>query len=89
MGSAHVAVLVADAADALTKQDLVIATHAREQGRGVVLLLNKADAVTDMASKEKSVSAAISRKLPEFGKLPCISLSAKTGRNVDGVIPAV
>lgn len=54
MASAHVVILVVDASEGVTDQDLTLLGHALESGRGLVIALNKWDNLsTDQRAKVK------------------------------------
>ncbi|HVO00899.1 MAG TPA: ribosome biogenesis GTPase Der [Candidatus Cybelea sp.] len=86
---AHVAVLVLDANDMLEKQDLTIARHIVEEGRGLVIAANKWDAVEDKNAALKKLKDRIDYSLPQVKGVPVITISAMTGRNLDKLMAAV
>jgi GTP-binding protein len=86
---AHVAVLVLDAALGIEKQDLAIAGTVVEEGRALVIAVNKWDLVRD----RREVLARIGERLEtSFGQVRCIRMvpvSALTGQGLDRLLPAV
>jgi GTP-binding protein len=86
---AHVAVLVLDAAVGIEKQDLAIAGTVVEEGRGLVIAINKWDLVRD----RRPVLAQIGERLEtSFGQVRGIRMapvSALTGQGLDRLLPAV
>jgi GTP-binding protein len=86
---AHVAVLVIDAALGIEKQDLAIAGTVVEEGRALVIAINKWDLVRD----RREVLARIAERLEtSFGQVRCIRMipvSALTGQGLDRLLPAV
>ena len=86
---AHVAVLVLDANDMLEKQDLTIARHVIEEGRGLVIAANKWDAIEDKSAALKKLRDRIDYSLPQVKGVPVVTLSAMTGRNLDKLMAAV
>jgi GTP-binding protein len=85
---ANVVALVIDATEGLERQDLTIARMIGEEGRAPLLVGNKADLVTDAAAVRRRLAARVETSLPQLRGLATILLSAKTGRNVDGLLPA-
>ena len=80
---ADVAVLVLDAADGLTAQDAHVAGYVVEEGRGLVIAVNKWDIVEDKTHKSFDEFAAnLRRELPFIDYAPVVSISAKTGQRV-------
>jgi GTPase len=89
IGLAHVAILVVDAELGLDKQELTIASLVLEEGRAVVIALNKWDLVEKGSAKLKAVSERLARSLPQARGAPVVTVSAKTGRNLDALVEAV
>ncbi len=84
-----VAVLVVDATQALEKQDVTIAARAVEQGRPVVVALNKWDLVEDAAAVRREVTDRARQRLSEVPGVPLVPVSALTGRGIDRLLRAV
>ena len=79
---ADVAILLVDATEGITAQDTHIAGYAIEAGVGLVLAVNKWDAVEHSEERTHDMEAVIAR---EFHFAPWMGhrfVSAKTGRNV-------
>ena len=84
---ADVAVLVLDAADGLTAQDAHVAGYVVEEGKGLVIAVNKWDIVEDKTHKTfDEFSADLRRELPFIDYAPIVSISAKTGQRVQKVL---
>ncbi len=84
---ADVAVLVLDAADGLTAQDAHVAGYVVEEGRGLVIAVNKWDIVEDKTHKTfDEFAAGLRRELPFIDYAPIVSISAKTGQRVQKVL---
>jgi len=86
---AEVAILVMDATQALEKQDLQIADLVAEEGRALVLALNKWDLVTDRAARLKELEEALEETLVQVRGLPLVPISAQTGLGLDRLMEAV
>jgi GTP-binding protein len=86
---AHVAVLVLDANDMLEKQDLTIARHIVEEGRGLVIAANKWDSVEDKPAALAKLRDRIDYSLPQVKGVPVVTISAITGKNLDKLMAAV
>lgn len=78
----HIAVVVLDAAEGISEQDARICGYAFEQGRGIILALNKWDLVKQDAEKRKQLEKAIDRQLHFASFAPRLKLSALTGVGV-------
>lgn len=84
---AHCALLVIDAAAGVTTGDLAIAGIARDLHRSVVTLINKWDLLDDDGRRRLDDSWP---RLAELLSEPeRVNLSAKTGRGVEKIFPAV
>ncbi len=86
---AHVAVLLVDATQPLERQDLAIAESVVEEGRALVLAVNKWDLVSDQRATMAEIKRRIEQSLPRVKGLPVVTLSARTGRGVPKLLPAV
>src|SRR3954451_16385556 len=84
---ADVAVLVLDAHDGLTAQDAHVAGYVIEEGRGLVIAVNKWDIVEDKTHKSfDELAATLRRELAFIDYAPIVSISAKTGQRVQKVL---
>ena len=87
VGRADVAVLVIDAPDGLTAQDAHVAGFVLEEGRGLVLAVNKWDIVADKTDRTfDEYAAGIRAEVPFLELAPIVSISAKTGQRVSKVL---
>ncbi len=86
---AQMVVLVVDADQPLEKQDLTIARRVVDEGRGLVIAINKWDAVKDRAGTLELVRDRLQTSLPQIRGVRIVTLSAKTGKGVDRLLPAV
>jgi GTPase len=86
---AEVAVLVLDAEQMLERQDLSIARQVEEEGRALVLAVNKWDLVEDKEAARRKLRERIEESLPQLQGLAAVMLSAKTGRGVERLMPAI
>jgi GTP-binding protein len=84
---ADVAVLVLDAHDGLTAQDAHVAGYVIEEGRGLIIAVNKWDIVEDKTHKTfDEFAAKLRRDLAFIDYAPIVSISAKTGQRVQKVL---
>ena len=86
---AEVVVLVVDATTPLERQDLTIARLVAQEGRALVLALNKWDLVADPGTTMAEMRDTLTTQLADVRGVPCVPLSALTGRHVDRLLPAV
>ncbi len=86
---AHVVVLVIDATQAFDRQELALAGLVADEGRALVVALNKWDLVDDPAPALARLRHAIDHGLPDVRGVPVVTLSALTGRGMPRLMPAV
>ena len=86
---AEVVVLVLDATDLLEKQDLAIARLVVDEGRALVIAVNKWDLIEDKPVALQKLKDRIETSLPQIKGVRTVTLSAQTGRNLDRLMTAV
>ncbi len=86
---AQVVVLVLDAADMLEKQDLAIARLVIDEGRALVIAANKWDAIADKPAALRKLKHRVEKSLPDVRGIALVTLSARTGQNLDRLLTAV
>jgi len=82
MERADIGIVVIDAKDGITAQDVHIAGYVVEAGRGLVLVLNKWDLLTPEEKEEKVWRKKIREALSFAPWAPVSYISAKTGQRV-------
>ena len=84
---ADVAVLLIDGVDGLTAQDAHVAGYVVEEGKGLVIAINKWDAVEDKTGKTFDTYVEwIRNDAPFLDFAPVVSISAKTGQRIERVL---
>ena len=86
---AEVVVLLLDSERALEQQDLTIGSRVIEEGRGLVLAVNKWDLVEDKQKLLKDIRERVDETFTEATGVKIVTVSALSGRGVDGVMKAV
>jgi GTP-binding protein len=86
---AEICILVIDATQLLEKQDLTIARLVADEGRAMVLAVNKWDAVENRAEAVKELADQIETGIPQLAGLKAVTISALTGAGIDKLMPAV
>lgn len=87
LDKADVAVVLLDASQPLSDQDLRIIQMVIESGRALVIAFNKWDLVDD--ERRYYLEREIERDLVQVGWAPRINFSAKTGWHKDRLVPAL
>src|SRR5262249_49360679 len=84
---AEVAVVLVDASEPLTEQDLRIVSMVIEAGRALVIAYNKWDLVDE--DRRLQLDREIDRQLYTARWAPRVNVSAVTGRHLDRLVPAL
>jgi GTP-binding protein len=85
--AAEVAVVLLDASERLSEQDQRIIGEVVDAGRALVLAFNKWDVLDE--DRRLQLEREISRDLARVGWAPRVNVSARTGRAVDRLAPAL
>ncbi|WP_224749437.1 ribosome biogenesis GTPase Der [Nocardioides hwasunensis] len=84
---AEVAVLVLDASETVSEQDMRIIQTIRDAGRAMVIAFNKWDLVDE--ERRYYLEREIERDLVQLQWAPRINFTARTGWHVDRLVPAI
>jgi GTP-binding protein len=85
---AEVVILLLDATRGLEAQDLRIAEQVIEEGRALVIAINKWDVAENASALFNGVKAALEDGLAQIKDIPVLTVSAKTGKGIDQLIGA-
>jgi GTPase len=86
---AEVVVVLVDAQHALEHQDLTIADLAAEEGRALVIAVNKWDLVADKQHKLRELRETVEERLAQVAGVPLVAISALAGVGLDKLMAAV
>jgi len=86
---AQVVVLVVEADAVLDRQDLTIAAHVIEEGRALVIAVNKWDAASDQGETLQRLRDRLETSLTQVRGLPTVTLSALKRQGLDKLMSAV
>lgn len=86
---AHVCVLVLDAQTMLENQDLQIARLAVEEGRAIVVAVNKWDLIEDPQAALRKLRDRIEISMPQVQGVAFVTVSALHGRKLDDLMKAI
>ena len=85
---AEVVVLLLDATRGLEAQDLRIADQVVEEGRALLIAINKWDVAENASALFNGVKAALEEGLSQLKGVPVLTVSAVTGKGIDQMIGA-
>ncbi|ASU86191.1 ribosome biogenesis GTPase Der [Nocardiopsis gilva YIM 90087] len=84
---AEVAVVLMDVSEPLAEQDIRVVEQVVESGRALVLAFNKWDTLDE--ERRYYLEKEIDRQLSRVSWAPRVNISAKTGRHVEKLVPAL
>ncbi len=85
---AEVVVLLLDATKGLELQDLKIADHVVQEGRALVIAINKWDIAEEASALFNGIRAALDEGLAQLKGVPMVAVSAITGKGLDQMLGA-
>ncbi|PJB70985.1 MAG: ribosome biogenesis GTPase Der [Alphaproteobacteria bacterium CG_4_9_14_3_um_filter_47_13] len=85
---AQVIILVLDSNAILDKQDLQIAEHVIEEGRALVIAVNKWDAVENREEALEKLQYKLETSFAQVRDIPTVTISALKNRNIDKLMDA-
>ncbi len=84
-----IAVVLIDASEGITEQDTKVIGYTQEQGRGLILLVNKWDLVKDDKKRQEQIMEEIGRAVPFVGFAPLLTVSALSGFGIKRLFPTI
>ncbi len=85
----QIVVLVLDGTLGLDKQDIMIAAHAVEEGRGLLIAVNKWDLVENKEEVLEDIKYRLEKSLGQLKDVPIQTISALNGRNIHKLMDRV
>lgn len=86
---ADVCLMLIDATSGVTDQDAKIAGEAHEAGKGIIIVINKWDAVEKTTGTLEKYKKEVYNKLSYLTYAPIIFISAETGQRVDKIFDLI
>jgi GTPase len=83
---AELVILLLDATRGLEAQDLRIAGQVIEEGRALIIAINKWDVAEDASALFNGIKAALNEGLAQIKGVPVLTVSAKTGKGIDQLL---
>jgi GTP-binding protein len=84
-----IAVVLLDAGEGITEQDARVIGYTQDQGRGLIILVNKWDLIVDDKKRQQQLMEEIGLAVPFVGFAPLINVSALTGFGFKKLFPTV
>ncbi len=86
---AEVVVLVVDAEAVLDNQELTLVRHVIDEGRALVIAVNKWDAIKDKRKALETLEERLRDSMSQVKNIPTVTISGLTGQRVDKLMEAV
>lgn len=86
---ADICLLVIDAIDGVTEQDARIIGYAHDNGKGIIIVVNKWDLVDKENTKFNEYVEGVRRKLAYLTYAPVITISALTGQRTNRIMDTI
>ena len=86
---AEVVVLVVDAEAVLDNQELTLARHVIEEGRALVIAINKWDAIKEKRRALETLEERLRDSMSQVKNIPTVTISGLTGLRIDALMEAV
>ena len=84
---AQLVVLVLDGDVMLERQDLTIARRVIDEGRVLIIAVNKWDTVKDKKAQRQKLEDRLEKSLPQVRGVPVVTFSALTGKGIGKLLP--
>jgi GTP-binding protein len=86
---ARVVVLMIDAAEGLTDQDIRLATLATDKGKGILFVFNKIDTLPPGVNPIECLCRPLAERVPFIYKPECAAISVRDNRNIAKLYPLI
>ncbi len=86
---AQVVIMVVEPDSMFEKQDQQIASHVLDEGRALIIALNKWDLAADKKATLDLLQYKLDTGLAQVKELPVVTISALNGKNLNGLMDAV
>ncbi len=84
-----ICLLLIDATEGVTEQDTKIAGYAHEQGKAIIVIINKWDLIEKQTNTMKKFEEDVRNKLAFISYAPVHFMSVKTGKRVDDIFTLI
>ncbi len=89
MSKCDIAVVLLDAEEGITEQDTKVIGYVLDEGKGLIVLVNKWDLLQDNKKRQEAVMLEVARLLPFLGFAPILNVSALTGYGIKRLFPVI
>ena len=89
LGRCDIALVLVDAGEGITEQDVRVMGYTQEQGRALIILVNKWDLVQDDRRRQKQLLEEIRMATTFVPFAPVLRVSALTGQGIARIFPEI
>ena len=89
IAKAHVVLLLLDATEPFEKQDKTIAAHVVDEGKPLIIGLNKWDLVKDKNALLEEMSFMLEKSFAQVKEVPVVHLSALKNKNLNALLKPI
>ena len=89
LGRCDIALVLIDAAEGITEQDVRVIGYTQEQGRALIILVNKWDLVRDDKKRQKLLLEEVRMATTFVPFAPVLRVSAMTGYGIPRIFPEI
>ena len=89
IGRCDIALVVLDAGEGITEQDTKVIGYTQEQGRALIVLINKWDLIEDDRKRQAQLLEEVRVALNFIPFAPVLKVSALTGRGIKRLFPEI
>ena len=86
---AHIVIWVSDGTLSLDKQDLSLAKRVVDEGRALIIAVNKWDAIKNKDEKIQEVTYRVEESIAQLKDVPIVPISALKGKNLERLMDEV
>jgi GTP-binding protein len=89
IGRCDIALVVLDASEGITEQDTKVISYTQDQGRALIILINKWDLIADDKNRQEQLMEEVGRALKFIPFAPILKVSALTGKGIKRLFPEI
>ena len=89
IGRCDIALVVLDAKEGITEQDTKVISYAQDQGRALMILINKWDLIAEDKKRQEQLLLEVELALKFIPFAPVLKVSALTGQGIKRLFPEI
>ncbi|MBV5318179.1 MAG: ribosome biogenesis GTPase Der [Desulfobulbaceae bacterium] len=89
LGRCDIAMVLIDAEEGITEQDTKVIGYTQDQGRALIILINKWDLIKDDKKRQEQLLEAVKEAVKFIPYAPVLKVSALTGTGIKRLFPEI